>query len=115
MPLPEYSGTLGLKRAAHLLRRATFGATKSQIDAFAALTPINAINFLFRQTLPDPILPPDPLTGQPWFLTPSTDANSEDDELQTCFKGWLIAQMMSTGITPELSLAYSTREKMVHF
>lgn len=115
MPLPEYSGTLGLKRAAHLLRRATFGATKSQIDAYATLTPVDAINFLFRQALPDPVLPPDPLTGEPWFLTPSTGANSEDDDLQTFFKGWLIAQMMSAGIAPELSLAYSAREKVVHF
>lgn len=115
MPLPEYGGTLGLKRAAHLLRRATFGATKSQIDAFAALTPVNAINLLFRQTLPDPVFPPDPKTGQPWFLTPSTDANSKDDALQTYFMGWIISQMMSTGISQDLSLAYSAREKVVHF
>jgi uncharacterized protein (DUF1800 family) len=115
MPLPEYGGTLGLKRAAHLLRRATFGATKNQIDAFAALTPVNAINLLFRQTLPDPVLPPDPKTGQPWFLTPLTDANSKDDALQTCFMGWLISQMMSSGISQDLSLAYSAREKVVHF
>lgn len=115
MPLPEYAGTLGLKRAAHLLRRATFGATKAQIDAFASLTPAQAINLLFRATLPEPILPPDPKTGQPWFLTPITDANSEDDELQTYFKGWFIAQMMSAGVDPNLSLAYSTREKLVLF
>jgi uncharacterized protein (DUF1800 family) len=48
-------------------------------------------------------------------LTPITDANSEDDVLQTCFKGWFVAQMMSTGVDPALSLAYSTREKMVLF
>lgn len=115
MPLPEYSGTLGLKRAAHLLRRATFGPTKAQIDDFASRTPQDAINLLFRQTLPDPTLPPDPLTGQPWFLTPSTGANSEDGDLQTYFKGWLIAQMMSAGVDPAISLAYSVREKVVHF
>lgn len=115
MPLPEYAGTLGLKRAAHLLRRATFGATKAQIDAYATLTPVQAVNLLFRAVLPPPILPPDPKTGQPWFLTPVTDANSEDFELTTYFKGWFIAQMMSAGIDPNLSLAYSTREKLVWF
>jgi uncharacterized protein (DUF1800 family) len=115
MPLPEYTGTLGLKRAAHLLRRATFGATKSQIDAFAALTPTQAITQLYRQTLPPPVLPPDPKTGQPWFLTATTAANSKDDVLQECFKGWFIAQMMSAGINPNLSLAYSSREKLVLF
>ena len=65
MALPEYSGTLELKRAAHLLRRATFGATKQQIDAFAALTPAEAITQLFGQTLPAPVLPIDPKTGLP--------------------------------------------------
>jgi uncharacterized protein (DUF1800 family) len=115
MPLPEFSGTLGLKRAAHLLRRATMGATKTQIDAFAALTPADAITRLFRQVLPDPVLPPDPETGLPWFSTPQSDANSEDDKLQEYFKGWFIAQMMSPGISPELNLAYSTREKLVFF
>jgi uncharacterized protein (DUF1800 family) len=114
MPLPEYSGTLGLKRAAHLLRRATFGATKSQIDAFATLTPQVAINQLFRQTLPDPVLPPNPLTGQPWFSTAPSD-DEEDGDLQTYFKGWFVAQMMSNGIPDSLSLAYSSREKIVLF
>src|SRR6187402_1925842 len=97
MPLTEYTGTLGQKRAAHLLRRATFGATKSQIDAFATLTPQAAITQLFRQTLPEPVLPPDPLTGQPWFnLAPADD--EEDGDRQEYFKGWFIAQMMSNGI-----------------
>ncbi|HEY0744287.1 MAG TPA: DUF1800 family protein [Chryseosolibacter sp.] len=115
MPLPEYNGTLGLKRAAHLLRRATFGATKSQIDEYAALTPAQAITQLFRSTLPNPVLPPDPETGLPWFEIPENDANSDDDELQTYFKSWFIGQMMSEGIAPNLSLAYSAREKLVFF
>jgi uncharacterized protein (DUF1800 family) len=112
MPLPEFSGTLGLKRAAHLLRRATFGATKSQIDAFATLTPAQAIDQLFRQTLPDPALPINPDTGQSWFLTGTT---SDDGPLQEYFKAWCIGQMLSMGIAPNLSLAYSAREKVVHF
>jgi uncharacterized protein (DUF1800 family) len=114
MPLTEYTGTLGQKRAAHLLRRATFGATKSQIDAFATLTPQAAITQLFRQTLPDPVLPPDPLTGQPWFNVAPAD-DEEDGDRQEYFKGWFIAQMMSNGIADNLSLAYSSREKLVLF
>lgn len=115
MPLPEYSGTLGLKRAAHLLRRATFGATKQQIDSFAALTPAQAITLLFRQALPDPILPIDPETGQEWVLSGVTDANSDGGELEEFFKRWFVGQMMSAGIAPALSLAYSSREKLVLF
>ena len=115
MPLPEYSGTLGLKRAAHLLRRATFGATKQQIDSFAALTPTQAITLLFRQALPDPVLPIDPETGQEWVLSGVTDANSDSGELEDYFKRWFVGQMMSAGIAPSLSLAYSSREKLVLF
>jgi uncharacterized protein (DUF1800 family) len=115
MPLPEYDGILDLKRAAHLLRRATFGATKSQIDDYAKLTPVDAITQLFHATLPDPILPPDTKTGLPWFNTPESDANSEDSDLQNYFKSWFIGQMMSEGIPSDLSLAYSTREKLVFF
>src|SRR5688572_20190338 len=111
MPLAEISGALGLKRAAHLLRRATFGATKQQIDSYAALTPAQAITQLFRQALPNPVLPIDPKTGQTWVTITGdlTDANSEDGDLQEFFKGWFIGQMMNP------SLAYSAREKMVMF
>ena len=113
MPLPEFAGTLGLKRAAHLLRRATFGATKAQIDSFATLSPAQAITALFHQALPDAPLPIDPKTGTEWVVSGVTDANSENlDEL---FKQWFIGQMMSAGVSPALSLAYSARERLVFF
>lgn len=115
MPLTEFNGTLGVKRAAHLLRRITFGATKPQIDAFAQLTPAQAINQLLRQNLPDPQLPIDPATGQEWVLTGTTGANSEENVLQEYFKGWFVAQMLGSGIDPSLALAYSAREKIVFF
>jgi hypothetical protein len=111
MPLPEYSGTLGLKRAAHLLRRATFGATKQQIDAFAPLTPAQAITQLFRQALPDPVLPIDPETGQEWVLSGVTDANSDSGDLEEFIKRWFVGQMLSVGIAPAISLAYSARQR----
>ena len=101
MPLAEISGSLGLKRAAHLLRRATFGATKQQIDSFAALTPTQATTQLFGQALPDPVLPIDPNTGQAWVLTGTTDANSEGSDLNQYLLSWLVGQMMNP------SLAYS--------
>src|SRR5690606_3982424 len=115
MPLPEFTGTLGVKRAAHLLRRATFGATRQDIDTYAALTPAQAIVQLFHQNLPDPALPVDPVTNTEWVLTGTTDANSGDEDLQEYFKRWFIGQMLSTGITPSLALPWSAREKMVFF
>ncbi len=73
MPLPEFFGTLGVKRAAHLLRRATFGATKAQIDAFAALNPQQATQQLYRQALPPAPPAIDPDTLEPWVITGITD------------------------------------------
>src|SRR5688572_28763505 len=101
MALPEYSGPLEIKRAAHLLRRATFGATKPQIDSFASLTPQEAIIQLFGQSLPAPVLPIDPKTGQEWVLSGISDANSEESELEDYLLRWFIGQMMHP------SLAYS--------
>ncbi|HPM32238.1 MAG TPA: DUF1800 family protein [Chryseolinea sp.] len=115
MPLPEYSGTLGLKRAAHLLRRATFGANKQQIDTFAGYTPAQAITLLFRQTLPPPVLPIDPQTGMEWVVSGTTDANSMGSDLEGYLLKWIIGQMMSAGVPDNLSLPYSAREKVVHF
>jgi len=108
MPLVEFSGTLGNKRAAHLLRRATFGPTKQQIDSFASLTPAQAITQLFRQTLPDP---PEPITtsGQAWTGIKGDLGSLKDADLQENFKQWFIGQMLNP------SLAYSAREKLVFF
>jgi uncharacterized protein (DUF1800 family) len=115
MPLAKYSGPWGLKQAAHLLRRATCGVTVPQITTFAGLGNVDtAVNNLLNTTLPDPVLPLDPLTGQEWF-TGTTPAASENDELLRYFKGWFIGQMMSHGINTTIAPAYSAREKMVLF
>ncbi len=115
MALTELSGVLGVKRAAHLLRRATFGATKADIDQFAQLTAAEAVAALFGQPLAEAAPPNDPLTGQPWVFQESTDANSDESDLQEYFKGWFIGQMMSAGVDPGVSLAWSARERIVMF
>ncbi len=115
MPLPEFAGTLGLKRAAHLLRRATFGATKAEIDQFAQLTPAQAVAQLFNQPLPEPQPPIDPETGTEWMYTGVTDANSEGFDLEQYYLAWHVGQMMSAGVPANLSLAYSAKEKLIFF
>jgi len=110
MPLPPLPGTLGYKRAAHLLRRATFGPSKDEIDSFSTLTATEAVTQLFQQPLSDPGLPLDPETGKEWMISGTTDANSSDSDLQEFFKGWLLGQAL---LAP--SLAYNTREKIVFF
>jgi uncharacterized protein (DUF1800 family) len=106
MPLPQFNGTLGSKRAAHLLHRATFGASKNQIDTFSAYTATQALNLLF-QPVATPNPPLDLLTGQTWIGEPVGNAGSEEDELQEYFKGWWIGQMFNSGA--------SAKEKIVFF
>ncbi len=115
MPLALFSGTLGYKRAAHLLHRANFGPTKEQIDSFATLTALQAVGLLFQQPLPDPVLPIDPATNAEWVISGVTANNNGDSTLQEFFKGWFIGQMLGTSVDPNVALAYTTREKIVFF
>lgn len=87
--LASLSGTLGKKKAAHLLRRATFGPTKKEIDLFADLSPKEALGILFRN-IPTPQPPIHPYTGKTWIYSQPEGANRD---LQVDFKGWWIAQM----------------------
>lgn len=115
MPLPEYFGTLGTKRAAHLLKRATFGPTKAQIDAFALLSPGQAIQQLYQQPVPDATPPIDPDTNEPWVISGITDPEKEEFEYMEFFKRWFIGQLMSAGVNPTQALPYSAREKIIFF
>ena len=71
--------TLGLRKAKHLLRRATFNYTKEQLELFATLTATQAFDALSKNTVdalqapfdPQPIENPDGF----WTLT-SKDPNS---------------------------------------
>lgn len=117
MPLTPLTGTLGTKRAAHLLRRATFGGTKADIDAFAGLTAAEAVSRLFDTTIEDVPLPLDTETGQEWISTGAIEGvTSGDDELRDFFKRWFIGLMMGVGNTVDSQkLAYTTREKLTLF
>jgi len=115
MALPIFSGTLGVKRAAHLLRRAGFGGSKADIDAFASLTATTAVNNLFDNNLPDPVLPIDPLTNLEWVTNGASSSGSEESDLQEYFKGWFIGQMLGAVHNGNVKLSYQVREKTVMF
>lgn len=115
MALQEYTGTLGVKRALHLLRRSTFGATKAEVDIFASLTPQQAMVSLLRGPLPDPPLPINPATNQEWVVSGLYATDQRDSELEEVFKRWFIGQMMGAGVAPADRLAYSARERIVYF
>ena len=115
MPLNSLTEPLGRKRAAHLLRRACFGASPSEIDTFAALTPAEAIASLFNSDLPDPALPIDPVTGNEWISTGPIEGGSTSFELEGVLNRWMIGQMLAVDVPESQRLAYVFRERIILF
>ena len=104
--ITPYNQTLGTRNAAHLLRRATLGATKQQIDQFAQRSAVTAVTQLLTTT-PAPPPPVDPATGQAWVNPKPTEANSPGSELQRHLNGWWLHQMATNPL--------SAQEKMTFF
>ncbi|MBK6267176.1 DUF1800 family protein [Marivirga sp. S37H4] len=115
MALTPLNENLGHYRAAHLLRRTVFGANQSTIDAFASLTPTQALAQLFKDGLELPLPPIDPNTGTEWMSTGTTDANSENFELENYFIRWHLGQFFGGLSAEQDKLAYIFREKLVLF
>ncbi|MDF2454595.1 MAG: hypothetical protein K0R51_588 [Cytophagaceae bacterium] len=112
MPLAPFSGTLGKKASAHLLRRATFGATKTDIDTFAGYSATQALNELFRSVaLPAaPVLP----GGGAWVNT-APIPDEDDAGQQAYFIQWWLGQLLHTNVAPADRMAFSTRERVTFF
>jgi uncharacterized protein (DUF1800 family) len=98
--LNPVTGQLGEKRAAHLLRRATWGPTIGSIKSFASLTADQALTNLFNEP-PVPAPPVDLMTGASWVNPPSQPAagvsNSEQSVLFSYFQSWHLEQMRKSG------------------
>ena len=106
--LNPISGALGVKRARHLLRRLTYGASKDTINTFAGMTVGTALNtlFNFNPTLPaHPIAFSDaweknaPSDGQ-WVSKPPIDTE-KDFKLTGYFKVWWLGEMALNGTALE--------------
>ncbi len=104
--LNEISGTLGRARAAHLLRRSTFGPTINDIGQFAGLTATAALNLLLDDSAADPAPPIDPATGSTWVDPTGIsgpplagDSNSEQDDLFGYFQSWHMDVMRQAPLT----------------
>lgn len=112
MALTPYTGILTTKAAAHLLRRATFGFNKQEVDAFSGLTAIAAINTLFQPTSEPkpPVLP----NGSEWLAQPPS--TTEDDGLQQKYiRSWWLGILLNGGVNNNERMAFSTREKITFF
>jgi uncharacterized protein (DUF1800 family) len=101
--LVAITGALGTDRAAHLLRRLTFGATRKEIDSFATKTITEALDILLAPQ-PAPAAPVDTATGLPWVV-PGPD-NSGDSVLSDLFRFWFYGQMYQAGATSTERLTF---------
>ena len=99
--LNPITGPLGEKRAAHLLRRTTWGPTINDIKDLSSLTADQALNALFTE-IPVPSPPVDLLTGESWVSPPShpaaTVSNSEQPDLFNYYMSWHLEQIRKSGI-----------------
>lgn len=114
MPFTQLTEPLGIKRAAHLLRRTCFGASKAEIDEFAQLTPQEAIERLFAADLPDPQPPIDPATGVEWMTTGNVTEDNAND-LMRYFLDWTLGLMTGNGVNTTDKLAFIFRERLNFF
>lgn len=114
MPLTPLAGTLGTKRAAHLLRRTSTGASIAEINQFALMTAEEAVQALFNPELPTPSPPIDPSTGEDW-INQAPDPESDDGDLHNYMINWMFGQNLAPGIADDLSVSYRFRERIVFF
>ena len=104
--LDPISGPLGRSNAKHLLKRATFGPTQQEINSFAQLTVVEAVDMLFQpQAEPQP--PVDPATGENWVSPLPGPENSEESVLARYFIAWHLELMRNEQT--------NVREKIVWF
>lgn len=99
--LNPMQGVLGRRRAAHLLRRATFRYTHTRIDELAALSADAAVALLLQ---PAPLQQPQPLFAKTPASTPVTWVNppqppgatlpTEDSELRPYVLGWWLNEAL---------------------
>lgn len=95
--LAQRNGQLGRRLSAHLLRRATFGPRRAEIDDFASRTADEAVDLLMNfPTIPPP--PVDPATGLPWVPAGRNGANSDDSDLKFIINSWWLHQSFDPAI-----------------
>lgn len=102
--LDPYTQSLTAKQAAHLLRRATFGASPQQIQFYVGIKPQDILDKLLIDQ-PAPTSPVDPNTAKSFMDKAFDKANS--GSYSAYFKYWWVGTMMNS--------AQAMHEKMTLF
>lgn len=84
----DLNTALGRKNAAHLLRRLTFGPSRTDIDTFASYTINHALSLLLAEQ--EAASPPlDIMTGNAWVNPgPNSENSTEQDLMHMTFAWW---------------------------
>lgn len=103
--LTPYSDALGRRRAAHLLRRTTFGTTRQQIENLGRMNPREAVAWLMnnQSALPEPI---DLKTKKTWL--PARQGHNSQE-------GILRSYLVTTWLDHLSRASGSLAERMVFF
>lgn len=105
--LDTYTTPLTSKTAAHLLRRATFGPTKAEVNGLVGKSAIQALDFLignasYRKDVPGPVEMEEGRadSGQPFLHKPFT--NSRNFQYTTYIQYWWIGLMTEQNGRPSV-------------
>jgi uncharacterized protein (DUF1800 family) len=112
--LSPITGALGTQKAAHLLRRATFGPGLQDISTFAGMTAQAAFTTL-TQPVPPPAFPVDPMSGTDWVYPNTVNANQDSLTLSDYTRSWWMESMRSSGtnLTERMVWFYHTHFPMI--
>ena len=112
--LDPYTGDWNFETAAHLIRRATFGASKATINQSLNLGLQASVDQLLMDVeLPDPPVhsnfmgDPNASVGQTWVDKPFINLQGVANSRRNSLRGWNIGNIMQEG--------FSAKEKMVLF
>lgn len=95
--LTPISGTLGVEKASHLLRRATLGPNIAAINTYASLSAQDAITQLF-QSDSTPIFPIDPTSGTDWMYPNTPDPDVFNITFSRYTRSWWMETMRTSGM-----------------
>ncbi len=104
------SGSLGRKKAAHLLRRVCFGPTKQEIDTFAQKSIQQAVNDILQSISEFPAPPIDPAVGMSWLDPAYNNPEPNKGNFDRYVLSWWMDQMRAggTNITEKMVFFYHT-------
>ena len=112
--LNPFVGTLGGQKAAHMLRRATFGPQIQEIQLFSTLTAAAAFQLLITPQIA-PALPIDYLSGTDWVSPNVKDPNRNSDTLSKFTSAWWMDSMRLSGgnLTDRMVWFYHTHFPLI--